>query len=231
MGRSLDRFQYFPPLRPIGQVRVWFFIIIRWPEENSCGLNKPKLKKNIIFIMQSNTITSKCFLCGAAPAFRVFVPHSLVCAEKGPGGQWAAEWCVQWRPTSLAASTEYVLLEEQPYILSRFVELESAAGDGEVGGKWWGGLVARWLTYNCSMPVSRAWHSLSVFVLFFFLTSSPLHPLHLPRRLPSPLPRSTLPSIHLSSSPHCWSADNKTEKKNTKQGEWQRILQYPSTTY
>ena len=85
--------------------------------------------------MQSNTITSKCFLCGAAPAFRVFVPRSLVCAEKGPGGQWAAEWRVQWRPTSLAPSAECVLLEEQPYILSRFVELESAAGDEEAGGK------------------------------------------------------------------------------------------------
>lgn len=85
--------------------------------------------------MQSNTITSKCFLCGTAPAFRVFVPHSLVCAEKGPVGQWAAEWRVQQRPTSLAPSAECVLLEEQPYILSRFVELESAAGDGDVGGK------------------------------------------------------------------------------------------------
>lgn len=85
--------------------------------------------------MQSNTITSKCFLCGAAPAFRVFVPRSLVCAEKGPGRQWAAEWRVQWRPTSLAPSAECVLLEEQPYILSRFVELESAAGDREAGGK------------------------------------------------------------------------------------------------
>lgn len=140
--------------------------------------------------MQSNTITSKCFLCGAAPAFTVFVLHSLVCAEKGPSGQWAAEWRVQWRPTSLAASTECVLLEEQPYILSRFVELESAAGDGEVGGKWWGGLVARWLTSNCSMPVFRAWHSLSVFVLFFFLTSPPTppHPTLLLPPPPNPLP-------------------------------------------
>lgn len=130
--------------------------------------------------MQSNTITSKCFLCGAAPAFRVFVPHSLVCAEKGPGGQWAAEWRVQRRPTSLAPSAECVLLEEQPYILSRFVELESAAGDGEAGGKWWGGLVARWLTYNCGMPVFRAWHSLSVFPFcFVFFVITPLH-------LPSP---------------------------------------------
>lgn len=66
--------------------------------------------------MQSNTITSKCFLCGAAPAFRVFVPGSSVCAEKGPGGQWAAEWRVERRPTSLAPSAECVLLEEQPYI-------------------------------------------------------------------------------------------------------------------
>lgn len=31
-------------------------------------------------------------------------------------------------------SVECVLLEEQPYILSRFVELESAAGDVEAGG-------------------------------------------------------------------------------------------------
>ena len=86
--------------------------------------------------MQSNTITSKCFLCGAAPAFRVFVPRSLVCAEKGIAGQWAAEWRVQRRPTSLAPSAEYVLLEKQPYILSRFVELEGAAGEaGEVMGR------------------------------------------------------------------------------------------------
>lgn len=84
--------------------------------------------------MQSNTITSKCFLCGAAPAFRVFVRRSSVCAENGPAGQWAAEWRVQRRPTSSAPSVECVLLEEQPYILSRFVELESAAGDGEAGG-------------------------------------------------------------------------------------------------
>lgn len=156
--------------------------------------------------MQSNTITSKCFLCGAAPAFRVFVPRSLVCAEKGPGGQWAAEWRVQRRPTSLAPSAECVLLEEQPYILSRFVELESAAGDEEAVGKWWGGLVARWLTYNCSMPVFRAWHSLSVFLFILFSSlSSPLH-------VPSP-PCSTLPLIHLSSSPRCWSVDNKMKRK------------------
>lgn len=135
--------------------------------------------------MQSNTITSKCFLCGAAPAFRVFVPHSLVCAEKGPGGQWAAEWRVQRRPTSLAPSAECVLLEEQPYILSRFVELESAAGDGEAGGKWWGGLVARWQTYNCSMPVFRAWHSLSVLFFIFFLPHHPPYPFHLPPPVPS----------------------------------------------
>lgn len=161
--------------------------------------------------MQSNTITSKCFLCGAAPAFRVFVPHSLVCAEKGPGGQWAAEWRVQRRPTSLAPSAECVLLEEQPYILSRFVELESAAGDREAGGKWWGGLVARWQTYNCSMPVFRAWHSLSVLFLFSFSSSSPpLTPST--SHLPSP-PCSTLPSIHLSSSPHFWSVDNKMKRK------------------
>lgn len=163
--------------------------------------------------MQSNTITSKCFLCGAAPAFRVFVPRSLVCAEKGPGGQWAAEWRVQWRPTSLAPSTECVLLEEQPYIQSRFVELESAAGDGEAGGKWWGVLVARWLTYNCSMPVSRAWHSLSVFpfILYSSLSPPPLST-STPLPLPSP-PCSTLPSIHLSSSPRCWSVDNKMKRK------------------
>lgn len=85
--------------------------------------------------MQSNTITSKRFLCGGTPAFRVFVPHSSVCAEKGPGGQWAAEWRVQRRPTSLASSAECVLFEEQPYILSRFVELEGTAGDGKAGGK------------------------------------------------------------------------------------------------
>lgn len=130
--------------------------------------------------MQSNTITSKCFLCGAAPAFRVFVPLSLVCAEKGPVGQWAAEWRVQRRPTSLAPSAECVLLEEQPYILSRFVELESAAGAGEAGGKWWGGLVARWLTYNCSMPVFRAWHSLSVFLFIFCFFPSTSTSLPLP---------------------------------------------------
>lgn len=130
--------------------------------------------------MQSNTITSKCFLCGAAPAFRVFVPRSLVCAEKGPGGQWAAEWRVQRRPTSLAPSAECVLLEEQPYILSRFVELESAAGDGEAGGKWWGGLVARWLTHNCSMPVFRAWHSLSVFLFILYSFLSPPPPIPAP---------------------------------------------------
>lgn len=141
--------------------------------------------------MQSNTITSKCFLCGAAPAFRVFVPHSLVCAEKGPVGQWAAEWRVQQRPTSLAPSAEYVLLEEQPYILSRFVELESAAGDGAVGGKWWGGLVARWQTYNCSMPVFRAWHSLSVFFLIFFFSILITPTPSLPPRVPSlPAPPS-----------------------------------------
>lgn len=80
--------------------------------------------------MQSNTITSKCFLCGAAPSFRVFVPRSLVRAEKGLAGQWGAEWRVQPRPPS----AERVLFQAQPYILSRFVELESAAGDGEAGG-------------------------------------------------------------------------------------------------
>lgn len=138
--------------------------------------------------MQSNTITSKCFLCGAAPAFRVFVPRFLVCAEKGPCGQWAAEWRVQRRPTSLAPSTECVLLEEQPYILSRFVELESTAGDREAGGKWWGGLVARWLTHNCSMPVFRAWHSLSVFL--FVLLSSLSPPTTTTTSTPLPAPPS-----------------------------------------
>lgn len=152
--------------------------------------------------MQSNTITNKCFLCGAAPAFRVFVPRFLVCAEKGPRGQWAAEWRVLRRPTSLAPSTECVLFRERPYILSRFVELESAAGGKEVGGKWWGGLVARWRTYNRNMPVFRAWHSLSVF-LFVLLSS-----------LSSP-PSSTaaLPSIHLCSSLHRSSVDDKIKRK------------------
>lgn len=53
---------------------------------------------------------------------------------------------------------------------------------GSGGGKWWGGLVARWLTYNCSMPVFRAWHSLSVFLFYFvfFLIT--------PRAPPSPPP-------------------------------------------
>lgn len=40
-------------------------------------------------------------------------------------------------PHPLALGAERVLLEEQPYIQSRFVELESSAGDGgwEGGGK------------------------------------------------------------------------------------------------
>lgn len=151
--------------------------------------------------MQSNTITSKCFLCGAAPAFRVFVPHSLVCAEKGPAGQWAAEWRAQQRPTSSAPSAECVLLGEQPYIGSRFVELVSTAGDGEAGGKWWGGLVARWLTYNCSMPVFRAWHSLCVFLFILFSSlSAPSLLLPLPSLLHPPINSLVWLSLLLK----CW---------------------------
>jgi hypothetical protein len=131
------------------------------------------------------------------PSFRGFVPSSLVCAEKGPGGQWAAEWRVQQRPTSLAPSTECVLSGEQPYILSRFVELESTAGDG--GDKWWGQLVARWLTDNCSMPVLIAWHFFLFSFLFCFIPS-------------------LLPPIYLSVPPHWWSVDNEGKERVAKTG-------------
>lgn len=41
-GKVFGPFSTFPPLQwPVGQVRGWFFTIIRWPEENSVALTSP----------------------------------------------------------------------------------------------------------------------------------------------------------------------------------------------
>lgn len=121
---------------------------------------------------------------------------------------------------------------------------------GKQGGKWWGGLVARWQAYNCSMPVFRAWHSLSVFfVVFFFFFLTPSHPAPHPlvlitNPLPSSAPHSThkhtqtdssppvshpLPVLHpainslVYNAPRFLSVDNKMKRKQTKKKTWRIV--------
>lgn len=151
------------------------------------------------------------FSLWSCPCFQGLCPDSSVCAEKGPGGQWAAEWRVQRRPTSFAPSAEYVLFKEQPYILSRFVELESAAGAGEEGvSDGEDLLLGDWHTTAACQLSELGTTCLFLFCFVFFRENLPLCLLHLLLLVPL-LPSSTIPSIHLSGCPHCCIVD--TTKK------------------
>lgn len=78
------------------------FLLITWwqsavfnkhPSAPPQHLGPPQQKKNIILIMQSITIRSKCFPCWACPSFQGFVPWVFVRWEKGLSGQWGG-WVV-----------------------------------------------------------------------------------------------------------------------------------------
>lgn len=120
------------------------------------------------------------FSLWSCPCFQGLCPSLLsVCRERPcwSMGSW------------VACSAEAHILS--PQCRMRFVRraaihseqicwIRERSGSRGSGGKWWGGLVARWLTYNCSMPVFRAWHSLSVFLFIFCFFPSTSTSLPLP---------------------------------------------------